>query len=270
MSTPWIPVPTADGSFTLAHPGHGEACHSRAGAWEESRLRYAAACRIAERARHEPLLCVLDVGTGLGLNLAAALESVRGTGSRLELLSLEIDPGVIEAARALFERERRSLVPELAANWAEALDLLREAAAAPDHCARSSAATLELQLGDARETLPRADGRPFDAVFLDAFSPRIAPELWAPEFLREIARRMAPGSLLSTYSAALAVRAGLAAAGLRVGPGARVGTKSAGTLASSDLALDPFPARLERRIARRAQLLAGIPSPAAISPVAVH
>lgn len=216
------------------------------------------------------MLRVLDVGTGLGLNLAAALEAVRGTACRLEILSLELERGVIDAAQALLERERARLEPPLAAIWSEALALLRAALDHPAGLAQANGASLELSLGDARETLPRARPCPFDAVFLDAFSPRVAPELWQPAFLREIARRMAPGSLLSTYSASLGVRAGLRAAGLRVGLGARVGTKSAGTLASPDLPLDPFPARQERRIARRAARSDGNPSPAGISSVGVH
>jgi tRNA U34 5-methylaminomethyl-2-thiouridine-forming methyltransferase MnmC len=91
----------------------------------------------------------------------------------------------------------------------------------------------------------------FDAVFLDPFSPRVEKDLWSFEFLSGIARRMAPGSLLSTYSASLSVRAALAASGLLVGPGARVGTKATGTLASPDVELRPFDARTWRRIERR-------------------
>jgi chorismate dehydratase len=270
MSTAWIPVRTGDGSFTLAHPVHGETCHSRAGAWEESRLRYAQACRLAERAASERVLRLLDVGTGLGLNIAAALEALRGTRCRLEIVSLEIDRGVIEAALALEERERALLFPDLAAPWSAALALLRAALANPDLRAEGEQATLQLVLGDARLTLLRLGAGAFDAVFLDAFSPRVEPELWAPGFLREIAARMAPQSLLSTYSASLSVRAGLAAAGLRVGLGARVGTKSSGTLASPDRELDPLPARLERRLARRAAALGGILPQAGISSVGMH
>ena len=225
-SSAWVPVRTADGSFTLAHPLHGETCHSRAGAWEESRLRYAQACRLVERARVEPRLRVLDIGTGLGLNLGAALESVRGTGCKLEVVSLELERGVIEAALELEARERASLEPEFARGWSSALALLRAALADPQGRAEGESGALQLLLGDARETLPRQGARTFDAVFLDAFSPRVAPELWEPGFLREVAARMAPGSLLSTYSSALAVRAALLSAGLRVGPGGRVGTKS--------------------------------------------
>jgi len=263
MSADWIPLRTGDGSFTLAHPVHGETCHSRAGAWEESRLRYALACRLAERARDEGRLRLLDIGTGLGLNLAAAIEAVGATGCRLEILSLEIDRGVLEAALALGEREPF-------APWSEALALVRAALQHADGRAERGQVALQLVLGDARETLARQGAAAFDAVFLDAFSPRVEPELWAPPFLREIARRMGPGSLLSTYSAALSVRAGLAAAGLRVGAGARVGTKSSGTLASPDRALAPFPARLERRLARRAAALGGILPQAGISSVGMH
>jgi chorismate dehydratase len=180
MSASWIPLRTGDGSFTLAHPLHGEACHSRAGAWEESRLRYAQACRLAERAAGERVLRLLDVGTGLGLNLAAALEAVRGTGCRLEIVSLEIDRGVIEAALALDERERAGLAPDLAAHWSAALALLRAALANLDGRAEGEQATLQLVLGDARQTLPRLGAGAFDAIFLDAFSPRVEPELWRP------------------------------------------------------------------------------------------
>jgi hypothetical protein len=67
---------------------------------------------------------------------------------------------------------------------------------------------------------------------------------------------MAPGSILSTYSASIGVRAGLLAAGLRVGPGARVGTKSSGTLASPDEDPGDFDARTQRRLAKRASDLA--------------
>jgi len=278
MSGSWTPVPTGDGSFTLAHPVHGETCHSRAGAWEEARLRYACACRLAERAQSASVLRLLDIGTGLGLNLAAALESVRrvrSTRCRLEIVTLELDRSVIEAAFALEARERAVLTPELASNWSAALALLRDALLDPAGRAEGDASlgfelALELRLGDARETLPRLRAAAFDAVFLDAFSPRVEPELWAPNFLAQVAERMAPRSLLSTYSAALAVRVGLRAAGLQVGLGARVGTKAAGTLASPDLALEPLPPRLERRVARRAAALAGIPPQAGISSVGMH
>jgi len=256
----WERIVTADGSPTLVHPGHGEACHSRSGAWLEARERYARACRLRERAleRRPARLRLLDVGTGLGFNVAAALEALAGTGVELAVTTLELERAVL--ARAL-EPGLLEPLSELERWHAPVRAALHEALStglpAPFRVqAGSAGGRLELRLGDARATLPRLPASAvFDAVFLDGFSPRVAPELWEAPFLAEIARRMAPGSWLSTFTVSLRVRARLAAAGLRVGPGGRVGDKAAGTLASPDRPVPPFPARLQRRLARRAQAL---------------
>jgi tRNA U34 5-methylaminomethyl-2-thiouridine-forming methyltransferase MnmC len=245
---PWTALVTADGSWTLLHPVHGEACHSRSGAWRQARERYASACRIAEHRGGR--IRLLDVGTGAGLNLAAALASAS---AELHAVTLERDRSVVEAGLALEQPPEvdRWLAPVRAA--------LLEALAGADDVPLGSG-RLRLILGDARETLRSLpEDLRFDAVFLDSFSPRVEPELWQPEFLREIARRMAPGSVLSTYSASLSVRAGLRAAGLQVAPGPRVGTKSSGTIASPDVELGSFDERTRKRIGRRAaRLLPGL------------
>src|SRR6185436_12305313 len=63
--------------------------------------RYANACHLPERARSGGPLALLDVGTGLGWNLAAALAALDGTNARLVATSLERDPEVIRAALRL-------------------------------------------------------------------------------------------------------------------------------------------------------------------------
>jgi tRNA U34 5-methylaminomethyl-2-thiouridine-forming methyltransferase MnmC len=90
---------------------------------------------------------------------------------------------------------------------------------------------LRLFIGDGRRTLARADGALFDAVFLDAFSPGRAPELWEDAFLGSLAASLAPGGVLSTFTVNRRVRAALAAAGLSVSDGPAMGRKRAGTLA---------------------------------------
>jgi hypothetical protein len=78
--------------------------------------------------------------------------------------------------------------------------------------------------------------------------------------------------VLSTYSAAVAVRAGLAAAGLELGRGPRVGAKAEGTLAVKGFAggplavngfarLEPLAPRVARRVARRAAELRAARNP---------
>jgi len=240
---------TGDGTPTLVHPAHGQACHSDHGAWHEARTRYAEACRLSEHATSKSLVRVLDIGTGPGWNLAAALHAVETAGARLEVHTFELDPDVLRVAIARFgdHPHAEHLAPVRAA--------LDAALACAPPVTLGERSRLHLHLGDARETLVRLPEDPvFDAVFLDPFSPRVAPELWRPCFLEQLARRMAPGSFLSTYSTSLEVSAALHAVGLRVGRGPKVGRKS-GSLASPDRVPPELPERTRRRIERRARSL---------------
>ena len=54
------------------------------------------------------------------------------------------------------------------------------------------------------------------ALYLDGFSPTRNPEVWTPDFVARLAGALAPGGVLSTYSAAGHVRRSLQAAGLHV------------------------------------------------------
>ncbi len=245
----WQAVATADGAWTLRHPVHAQACHSLSGAWQQARERYARPCRLRElaleraRTQGSPRVRLLDIGTGIGLNLAAALEALSGTGADLAAVSLELDPDVLASAREL------PAMPPGVETW---LAPVREALAAPAGTA-SSARGLELTLvlGDARDTLAAlAPSEPFDAVFLDPFSPGVDAALWSAQFLRQVALRMAPWAVLSTYSSSIAVRAALQAAGLVLGEGPRVGAKASGTLASLGGGLPALPGRVLRRLQR--------------------
>lgn len=234
----WTPIRTADGSWTLRCEELAQACHSLSGAWEQARLRYAEPCRVRETGLEHGVVRLLDIGTGIGLNLAAALASLQGTGARLEAVTIERDPTVLARARGL-------------ADWpAEVEPWLRLAHRALDGEAVDGV-SLRLLVGDARELLPLLEERPFDAVFLDPFSPQVAPELWSESFLRSVAQRMAPEAVLSTYSASFPVRLALARAGLAIGRGPRVGAKAEGTLASFRRALPALEGRLQRRLERR-------------------
>jgi len=247
----WKGVRTADGSWTLAHPEHGATCHSLAGAWQQARERYARPCRLRELAQSQPAVDLLDIGTGLGLNLAAALEALSGTNAGLHAVTLERDPDVLRAAIELAEWPG-----DVEAHYAPvraALARCLASRASPACADLGTRGSLTLLAGDARVELRSwSAGARFDAVFLDPFAPSVEGALWTAEFLAEVAERMRPHAVLSTYSASLAVRVALASAGLAVGRGPRVGLKSAGTLASFATALPALEARTVRRLARRA------------------
>ncbi|MEZ5979540.1 MAG: MnmC family methyltransferase [Planctomycetota bacterium] len=261
MEHGFVAVETADGSLTLRHPVHGETMHSRAGARTQARERYALACILGRVLPGKRRL--LDIGTGLAFNLAAAHERHRALtpGEPLEAVSLELGADVLRAGlelppdpdpafRAFHEPVRDALRRALTSTRGE-----------PDSLWRGEVAddfVLELRFGDARHTLLATQGS-FDAVFLDPFSPGVEGELWDPGFLAAVAARMSDGAVLATYSAATRVRAGLLAAGLAVGPAPRVGAKSEGTLAARGRVLPAFAPRVERRLRQRAAVLGASP-----------
>jgi tRNA U34 5-methylaminomethyl-2-thiouridine-forming methyltransferase MnmC len=256
----WEALLTDDGSWTMRHGPSGATCHSTAGAWTQARERYAGPCRLAELGEQRGVVHLLDIGTGIGLNLAAALDELEPGHARLEVLSLELDPAAIEAGLALgpwpapvdaaLERVRPALARAVRARDGERVEFASRGALAS--CGElASRGGLRLWLGDARERAAELGRERFDAVFLDPFAPRDAPDLWEAPFLAQVARAMAPHAILSTYSASLEVRARLAAAGLRIGLGPRVGRKAQGTLASFTAPLPELHPRLQRRISRR-------------------
>src|SRR5882672_524352 len=168
----WKGVRTADGSWTLAHPEHGATCHSLAGAWQQARERYARPCRLRELAQSQPAVDLLDIGTGLGLNLAAALEALSGTNAGLHAVTLERDPDVLRAAIELAEWPG-----DVEAHYAPvraALARCLASRASPACADLGTRGSLTLLAGDARVELRSwSAGARFDAVFLDPFAPSV-------------------------------------------------------------------------------------------------
>lgn len=253
----WQRALTKDGSRTLLDPA-GRVCHSWEGAWEQAVQRYAQGVQIDERGADTVRL--LDVGVGLGLNMAAALAAVEGSAGRanrsLQVTGMELHQEPLRLAIA---------EPEpLAGPWhqavAEALEQALELTqvdperAALEGVPMGRGSRLWLCLGDARLALPALPpDRRFDAVFLDPFAPKEQSDLWGAEFLQGIAQRMDSGSRLATYCAASAMRADLLRAGLLVGRLGRVGRKAEGTVAAPAPAdLPPLPPRALRRLRQRA------------------
>ncbi|MBK5934559.1 tRNA U34 5-methylaminomethyl-2-thiouridine-forming methyltransferase MnmC [Rhodovulum imhoffii] len=151
---------------------------------------------------------IAELGFGTGLNLLAALIAWRTAGApgRLRFTSFEAYPMPPEdMARAL------AAFPEASAAAAPLLSAWRAGGRRVDTADLSA----EIIIGDARKTLPHWQGRA-DAWFLDGFSPARNPELWEPGLMAEVARHTAPGGTAATYTAAGAVRRGLAGAGFEV------------------------------------------------------
>lgn len=219
MALPEI-VNTDDGSITLRSGIYGETYHSATGAITEAFVKYSEACKIGKIAR-QGRIRLLDIGFGLGYNILAAIISARKANRAciIEVVSLENDLLPADKIRTL-------KIPPAFKEEYEIIEALFR-----DLRYERGGIRIEVMISDARKAVRNMDA-PFDAVFLDPFSPRKNPELWTVEFFRELYRMMNKEAILATYSAATPVRCGLIEVGFRIGEGPGDYRKRSGTLAS--------------------------------------
>jgi len=183
---------TRDGSFSLFSQEFCEGFHCADGALAEARRVFVAPAQL-ERFPPGSTLRVLEVAVGTGTNTAALLQACLERDLRLDWWGLELDRRPLQLALAddAFRRQ-----------WPVAV--LREL--------EWLTSGEQLLWGDGRARLPalleRLGGH-CDLVLHDAFSPRHCPQLWSLEFLRDLARLLAPQGRLLTYCSAAAVRRAL-------------------------------------------------------------
>ncbi|MFO7546553.1 MAG: tRNA (5-methylaminomethyl-2-thiouridine)(34)-methyltransferase MnmD [Trueperaceae bacterium] len=226
-------IVTADGSRTLRSGAHGQTYKSRLGALSESRTVYAEGSGVAARLAAGTPASVLEIGFGTALNFLVTSEAARVAGTKLQYVAVESDLLSAAILRMLAHEEALAPSPLPAAflAWRAALEdeeATREPGQAPTprrHRWRVGPVALDLVVGNVLDDrtwalmLPdagRGRGAGFDAIYHDAFSPAVSPELWSSAFLARLAGVLAPGGRLVSYSVAGAVRRALAVAGLEV------------------------------------------------------
>lgn len=152
-------------------------------------------------ARLRPGFHVAELGFGTGLNCLALAQVAAVPVTMTSFEAWPMSPGQLEQAHGAFP-ELAGLAAQLRAGWGRGV-------------IRVGHVTLRLVVGEVGQTLPDWQGLA-DAWFLDGFSPARNPAMWAPEILMQVGRTTAPGGSFATYTAAGAVRRGLAAAGFQV------------------------------------------------------
>lgn len=169
----------------------------------------------------------LGFGTGLGFLTTVQAWQEAGTLGHLYFTSFEAFPmTALEMARALSAfPELTELAGPLVDQWAVKTQLIQYA---PN-------ITLEVVLGDARQTLPNWTSKA-DAWYLDGFSPAKNPELWTPELMQAVADHTTATGTAATYTAAGFVRRGLRDAGFQVERVAGYGRKRHMTVAKFEAA----------------------------------
>ena len=222
---------TEDGSVTFWSETYQQSFHSASGAKIEAEAKFVIPAQIAEKSRTQKRLHILDVCYGLGYNSAAAIAAVSQSNSICHLHIIGLENNLAVPQKAITDGLVNIWQPEI-------VDILRNVAA--EQFLQSRDRTMQLLIGDARQTIQQVPQRWADAIFLDPFSPPHCPQLWTVEFMQLLADRLKPDGYLLTYSAAAAVRMAMLSAGLEIGAIAPIGRKSPSTIAA--FAPTPLPA----------------------------
>ncbi|MEA5490135.1 MULTISPECIES: tRNA (5-methylaminomethyl-2-thiouridine)(34)-methyltransferase MnmD [Pseudanabaena] len=221
--------PTEDGSVTFWSDTFQETFHSSHGAKHEAEAKFVIPAKIAEKARIQTQLNILDVCYGLGYNSAAAIACVSELPDRsanLHIIALENN----------LEVPQKAIAAGLVSIWQPAITQILKTAAETQSVVTENL-SLQLLIGDARQTISQVPTQWADAIFLDPFSPLHCPQLWTVEFIQLLVNCLKPDGYLVTYSSSAAVRTAMLLAGLEIGAITPVGRKSPSTIA----AFSPIP-----------------------------
>ena len=209
-------IRTEKGDFTLLNPKYGEPYHSiSAGAVGECLEKFLMPSGLLQRAERQKKISLLDVGFGLGYNVAVAIKKVRDINPKVEIEILSL------------EKELPEEVPPLP----EEYEVIRKKLWNRLPQFEEDGISFKLLLGDARERIREVKNFSAHAVFHDAFSPYRNPELWSLEFLSHIKRLMGKDGVWVSYTSALSVRKALKMLGFKLSSTESVGRKRGGTKA---------------------------------------
>jgi tRNA U34 5-methylaminomethyl-2-thiouridine-forming methyltransferase MnmC len=213
-------IKTGDGTLSLYSSDYDEAMHSLSGAYEEALLKHVYPSNVLNLTVER--IAVLDVGFGLGYNVLALIREFLKSDSNqfLQVISLEKDLSHLPLLERINFNDDRGCI----------YDSIRMAAQSGSFTAERY--SVEMIIGDARDSLKKMDRGDINVVFHDPYSPAKNPELWTVEFFRELNRVIKGDGILTTYSSALQIRMALMEAGFTIGLGPSVGGKREGTIAT--------------------------------------
>lgn len=213
---------TGDGSATLFSSRYGQTFHSHHGAVAEARHVFVEGSGTGTRLRGGEGVRVLEVGFGTGLNFLLTAQQASAGGTSLSYVALERE---LLPATILASLDYQRFAPEPFGALQEFRARLPKQPQAGRYSLEMAETRLELRLGPAETA--EIEGSSYDAIYHDAFSPDVNPELWTAEFLTRLALALTPGGALVTYTVKGEVRRLLATAGLMVSkePGPSAGKR---------------------------------------------
>lgn len=243
---------TADGSLTLFNEEYQEAYHStKAGAYTESLHKFVKPTKIVELAKEKNSISILDIGFGLGYNVATAINEVirNSPYSKLIIYSLEKDTSILDKLKNIEPSEElKNIYSKLLNGNFESKKIGKQNFKV--YTVKNKNLEIYIIFEDARQTIKKLykTNLKFDAVFWDAFSPKVNTELWTVNLFKLVKKLMKPYAILATYSASLAVRKGLIEAGFKIGLVEPIGRKSYSTVASLEGEIRPLTEKEKERL----------------------
>ena len=215
------PRPTRDGSATLYSARYTQTYASEHGALSEAQSVFLAGSSVGERLANGETVRVLEVGFGTGLNFfVTAAACLENPAAGLEYTALEHTLLDAPTVRGLAYDSLVGGVVNDYLGWRE--NLIETTGT---QVFETGWVRLELLLGEASaQTLPKGS---VHAVYHDAFSPDVNPELWTEDFLGKLVTALKPGGALVSYCVQGVVRRRLEALGLEVSkrPGPKGGKR---------------------------------------------
>ncbi len=242
---------TADGTETFFNQEYQEAYHStKAGAYTESLQKFIFPCNIPELAKKGEI-SILDIGFGLGYNVAVAIKEAKKVNEnvKINIISIEKDKSVFEKIKSLNIPENLKDVYSFLLSGKFTTKKIGKVEL-PVYFAQNENIILTVILGEGRNILKKLSQTElkFDAVFYDAFSPKVNTEMWTVDIFKVVKSLMREEAVLATYSASLAVRKGLIEAGFKIGLVEPVGRKSYSTVATIKGTIPPLTEKEKKRL----------------------
>ena len=202
---------TEDGSRTAYSEKFQQTYHSQYGALNEARQVYLENSGIADRLRAGKETSVLEIGFGLGLNFLVTAASAKKHQAQLDYTGIEnalISPIQFKQLQydSIHELEDVSAcVDRILVKHQSGISPIREI---EDHVA------LKI-IPENAQSIDFGNDE-YHAVYLDAFSPDVNPELWTETFLVKLHACLIRGGTLTTYCVKGCVRRSLETVGFQL------------------------------------------------------
>ncbi|MEZ0324020.1 MAG: MqnA/MqnD/SBP family protein [Hydrogenothermaceae bacterium] len=238
-------VITRDKTKTIYNFEYKEAYHStKAGAYTESLEKFVKPSNIKNLLEKGKPVSILDVGFGLGYNVATAINFAKTISENpvLEIISIEKDINFLENIKKISYPESLSEEYQFILSLNEVvINIAGEEI--KGFKAEKNGINLSVLIDEGRKiiNLLKRVGKKFDTIFYDPFSPKVNTEMWTLDIFKVLYEIIKDDGVFLTYSNAIPVKVGLLEAGFKIGYISPVGRRTPSLLATKYGSLQDLP-----------------------------